>query len=453
VSYLHESHQLAKNMAKLLATRAPFDPQDMPIVHAGRAALMGLLQEVHRDVTRHSPAPANAPAGQQQAQALARLERDPVGALGDQLHAYPLRQPGGSLPRPSSPVGALWQAVLEHADRARQAWSSADLATKPDRDTAWSAIADVAAMSKTVTVLDARMAVTLQRARTGNNDAEALWAASTSGLRTAAEHVQRTAVAGPLPAMQDPTPAATARPQPVRQEAELESAQRHLEQLVDNARALTPEQLRHIAYLQGRSALDAAHVLDPTAPQLADNLRAQGRHLLNVAAMDPTQQAVAGIPAAADPRPVEQADAVATFLAGWKPGQRGGMGPPRARDSVGYHQRFARRFHRVTRAIAMAGYRQHQQGAWYVPDLNSPHPSWVRTGPNTPLPPFLLALGQAAESAAQVDRAYSNGSGSNLAMEYLPSAREVLGGPAPTPQPARPDRPIATQPGRRTQGL
>lgn len=272
MTWRDESAALARELAALASDGATVPMSKVRLQNAmvPRRQLLSHLQRVLADVRpRHfevrdpaSPLPAEPVT-------VARLQSDPVAALQRALRVHPAPRgwtnTDGPVERPGSAAtsgAAGWAAVGRRTLLAEVAWSDVpvDRLTGAER---WSVVADVAAFSRVVCVLDNDLAVATRRYGEGGRTVpQSLDTAPRSGLWFAATETAELAAAGWLP---DWTVAGEHPdrhlPMAVQSPLELPAAQRRLRVLIDAAPSLSPPQVVLVATSQARLLAGAAAVL------------------------------------------------------------------------------------------------------------------------------------------------------------------------------------------------
>jgi hypothetical protein len=150
VSYLEASALLAQDLGRLLCMRPqPPSYAGLQAALSGRAATLDLLVSVHREVAGQSPDAVQL--------TMADLGRHPVAVLGRALRDHPrihadLSPTGVHALEQSTEAGRTWLSASRHALVAHHDWLG-DWAPMTG-DAAWSVLADVAALSRAIAVLD-----------------------------------------------------------------------------------------------------------------------------------------------------------------------------------------------------------------------------------------------------------------------------------------------------------
>jgi hypothetical protein len=449
VSYAESTCALATHLSRLLAA----GPTDLG--HTGfeqalltREVTLLLARDVHRHLTGTGPKPLDrtTPAA----------STDPITVFGLALADH--QRVTRSL-SPAEAVGALgstpaaheWRHAARHALTADDDWRhGAHPPWTPAR--AWAALADVAALTEAVTVLDhdlAQAAGSLGR----NADARALVSSAVSGLRRAAVEVQAHARFGPLTPADVESPRRTPHQVAiVRGDDDLAGAETRLVGLLSSARHLRPEQAVQVALGQARCATAVAELLRAKA---AGGAAADGRVGQVATALDGTARALAvaaSAPAQAaslhrgDPRPLLQAGELSRYLRA--PGATGGQRETAA--LVG----FARALPDVLTTLFEVARRHTARGHWLVP-THEEASTWARFQVGLRRPPLLAAAGPALTAAHHVRQAVGALGNGAPSRAPAPPARAVLGGPlveVRRRQPLPELRPPASHPGRRARG-
>lgn len=392
MSYQGELNALARDLSRLLIAEEPVPTLDLATAAGAHAAAVGLLTQVHRDLTGISPwAWTNTPA---------EIGGHPVAALGRLLADHPRRPSAAPTDLVGTPAataaGQLWRDVARHATLAHHEWVTSAPRSSPKAEKAWSALADVAALAEAAATLDPELARAMTAAGR-HDDADVFTAASVSGLRVAAAEVRSLAAAGPLPDVDDLTPAST-RPVAVRAAEAVPEAQHRLALLLTQAEDLRPADIEQIITTQGRTALAAARLA--REPCLASELREYARRCADVAGHPHRTASIRR----SDPRPLAQARELHRYLA--TPASPTAGIPADA--AVAAAAGFGRGVPEVNAALSATATRQVEQGRWLVPEpeVLPDRPIWTRSGSRgAPEPPMLASLRAVAASAVRVSEA------------------------------------------------
>lgn len=396
MSYAEESHALAAGLTRLMARQsADLDPPGYAQALIGRSATLALAAAVHREVAGIGPHAVG--------RALADLEAHPVAALGralyERVRVEPDVAPSEVLARTSgTTTGRAWGEVARRAILAHHDWSTGlSGGWTPVR--AWTALADVAAMTETVTVLDRDLAVAAH-AQGRHQDATSLTTAARSGLRVAAAEVHALALAGPLAAEPvERVPMDRARVLPVATIGDLPGAQERLAAMLNHTLCLRPEHATQIVLGQARNAATIAALLR-RASNTSDYVEALGAGLgrltrpLLTAANRPRRTASIY---PGDPRPLYQAGEMTRLLTRAEDGQP-------TPDDVEALVCYAAHLGPVIRALTMSAGRETSSGRWLVPSQDEAS-TWIRFQPNLVEPPLLTGLRGVIPQADRVSAA------------------------------------------------
>ena len=281
MSYASELGQLARALVDVALT-AQRDLAEFPVALVARRSVLELLTAVHQDVTGVQVVPGVTQLGD--------VERHPVAALGEALARHPrptlpFSPTDAMIVEVTSEAGAAWRRVARHALLAQHHWLAGD-GPEPDPTTRWTGVADLAAISRQLAVLDVQLAERLDDAGPRwQRTARLLGFAATSGLGTAGREVARLAAAGPVAEAGPDRSAASGPGRRVlvaRSGADLPHTLRRLVEFLDGAHLVLPQRLPHLATGIARCALlarDQFPADDPTARPLRAELREHARLL------------------------------------------------------------------------------------------------------------------------------------------------------------------------------
>jgi hypothetical protein len=387
------------------------------------------------------------------------LEAHPVEALGRSLRRHPRPRlehaPSDALLLPATtPAGVAWREAGRHALLAHHHWTDGE-GVDLDQATTWAGVADVAALSRQLAVLDGELADILGAAGgRWTPIAGVLARAATSGLGVAARETARLSASGPVG---DAGPDRVAVPRPrvrilvARSAADLPVTHRRLAGFLDAAENIRPERLGHLATAIARCALIARDQLpagDPVATALRGELREHARLLHRVT------ERPGGL-VSLEPGDLRSLRQAAEALQGARRHAQGLAGDRRLLadyvDAIGAG----------TRALSAAVSRSIGGRRWLVPDRGTSllEPAWIRLRPSAPAPSPVLAL-RAAEAhcdvlrevvagwltpsaPVQVRAVLARGSGRVVALPGPP--RDVVPDVVPR-RPALPSEPVAARP-------
>lgn len=397
MSYAEESHALAAGLSRLLAQQSSeLDQPGYAQALIGRSATLALAAAAHREIAGIGPHAVG--------RELADLEIHPVAALGRALHERVRVEadlaPSDVLARTAGTVaGRAWGEVARRAILAHHDWSSG-LRSGWTPVQAWTALADIAAMTEAVNVLDRDLA-TAADALGRTDDANRLASAARSGLRLAAAEVHALALAGPLAAEPiERVPADRSRVLPVSSIGDLPDAQDRLAVMLTHALSLRPEHANQIVLGQARNAAAITVLLrqaaDPRGQvaQVADGLAALARPLL--VAGDRPRRTASIYPG--DPRPLFQAGESTRFLSHLRDS------PPTTPKDVDALVSYAAGLGPVVRALTTLAGRETLNGRWLVPGRGDAA-TWTRFLPGLGEPPLLTGLRDAIPLADRVSTA------------------------------------------------
>ena len=331
-------------------------------------------------------------------------------------------------------------------------WRTADPATRPTGDAAWTALGHAAALAQAMGLLDtdlARAAAVAGRPEAATQLARVQW----PGLAAAAAAVRDLAERGPLHAVPDPAPRAPREVLLVASPEDLAPAAERLAHLVTTAASITPRDLQAVARAHAQATTAAAARLDAVlghpAPSeqlaLVAALADYARHLATAATAPRRTAALT----AGDPRPLLQAGELARALA---PGGRATTAPSAPGRQHAALTAYAHAAPRLTAALAAAATRELAAGRWLVPPgEDSPSRlTWVPPGEHAD-PPLRRTLAAAATDARLLVLAATR-----AVPKPAPAAAHLPGLDALTtaittrqhtgPQPMSPAQPVAHRP-------
>jgi hypothetical protein len=388
---------------------------ELDIALLARRDVLELLTTVHADLT--------GIASSRKVISIDDLEAHPVAALGRALARHPRppseRAPSDAFVLPATTVaGQAWREVARHALVAHYHWS-AGAGPRGDLATVWAGVADLAAVSRQLAVLDVELADTLYAAGPHRRaTAQALSCGATSGLGVAARETARLAGTGPITDT-GPDRGAQLAPKPrilvARSGTDLPATQHLLTAFLDGASNVRPERLPHLATAIARCALivrDHLSADDPIATPLRGELREHAR-LLQAATARP-----GGLVSLepGDLRPLRQA--AEAYQGACRHGAALASDRRLLADYLGA-------LTASTQALSAAVDRSIAGRRWLVPDVSDSieRPAWRALRLSAPAPHPVLAVRAAAAHADVVRQA---------AMKWLtPSAparvRAVLG--------------------------
>lgn len=328
MSYHEHTSALAREMAWLATSRATteLDVAGVRAAAASRGQVLSLLRTVLADV---APTPAIAPTaanvrhtGRDLRAArvppfVGLVEHAPVLALTRTLEAHPdleLPAGGGAAERArvslASPAGRTWVEVGVRAMHADHQWRTGAGALSPQQR--WSAVADVAALAQTVSMLDEHLYARVKNLPSFDPTmAVALEVSTRSGLRVAGAMAQAVASTGELPAYAT-TAAAIERTSLLdpHSPADLPRAQARLAAQVRAAVELSPDSVVIIAASQATVARTAEVLLRGSDPARSRFASAMAYGLEDAAAGG--SRLAATTPG--DDRPVTQAAAITRYV-------------------------------------------------------------------------------------------------------------------------------------------
>lgn len=437
MSYAESTTALATHLARLLAARAT------DVGHNGfeqalltREVTLALAREVHRHLTGGSDPPSNR-------QTKVNIA-DPVRAFGQALtdHHQVTRDlsPAEALSAiPTTAAGREWHHAARHALLADDDWRHGSHPTWT-RARSWAALADVAALTEALTVLDHDLAPAA-RALSRDRDAQVLERSTASALRRAAAEVQAHARFGPLTAVDVASPRrASGHVMFVRSDADLPAAEARLTELLAGARHLRPEHAVQVALGQARCAAAVAGLLRaaPASATPGSGLRPL------TAGLDGAAHALASATATpgrtgslhrGDSRPLLQAGELTRHLS---------TGTVAAGRDVAALVGFARAMPDVVTALFDVARRHTAGGFWLVPTQEDA-PTWTHYHIGLREPPLLSAAAHALAAAQHLRQSPATLAANTSPPELPPPARTVLGAALteaqrhnPTPLPPAP---------------
>lgn len=306
-------HAVGHRVAALVDAPAPVTADTVPLAVASHATTIRLLVEIHRDLTNRAgnsrlPTPT-----------VELLETNPVKALGAALERHP-STPGVALSdvmttKPPPGSARDWHDLARASTVAARAWRDAEPASRPQRDQAWSLMADVAAVSQGLAVLDLDISHAATRLTEQGQEllgvsagvlSERYGNAATQGLRAGGERTRTVAAHGPLPDVA-PLREPISGPGAVRLPAHVPGAQAATVELLDHAEPISPIDLAVVVRAQARLSEHAERLTKD--PRLADLAR---QHALQLATVVP--RGLSTIEPASDLRPLQQTQALLTYL-------------------------------------------------------------------------------------------------------------------------------------------
>ena len=444
MSYAESTTALATHLARLLAARATdLGHNGFEQALLSREVTLTLAREVHRHLTGGSDPPSNRQTKVNTA--------DPVRAFGQALtdHHQVTRDlsPAEALSAiPSTPAGREWHHAARHALLADDAWRDGSHSTWT-RARSWAALADVAAVTEALTVLDHDLAPAA-RALGRDRDAQVLERSTASSLRRAAAEVQAHARFGPLTAVDVASPRRTnGHVVLVRSDADLPAAEARLAELLSGARHLRPEHAVQVALGQARCAAAVAGLLRAAPARVAP-----GSGLGPLAeALDGAAHALASATTTTgrigslyrgDSRPLLQAGELTRHLR---------TGTAATGRDVTALVRFARALPDVVDALFDVARRHTAGGFWLVPTQDHA-PTWTRYHLGLRESPLLAAAAPALATVQHLRCAPATFTANTSPPVLPPPARTVLGGaltqaqrhnpmpPPPTPRSGQPHR-------------
>lgn len=424
MSYRREMTALAQHLSGLISQGALVPERDLQIAVAGHAASITVLRRVCADLTGagtspHTPRPA-----------LSDLDVRPDWVLARLLDRQPILDAGSTIAvlaqAPSSPAGTTWHGVLRAATLADLEWQEADPTTRPRHsDTAWSEIADMAALSRAVV----QVTVDLQESlRAGGRTADAAALSPDTGLTSVAALICQMASTRDLALPGPVLPRASTRVVTVRHHRDVPAALHRLAHLLDSACEISPGRTARIAQIIAQTASTTAAALTSTPiyrshatslHHLADTLARAGQTAGHLASL-----------LAGDPGPMEQAQQISLHLHARRRLGTAAPGLDEARCTAAF-------LPTAVGALNRAAHRQITTRRWYTPSGTA---RWRPCPASRPWPALVEGLHQAAFQAQQLAPRLSL-----VAITAAPFRLLNGGGPPATTQgrPTRPTRPGA----------
>ena len=419
MSYAEDTHHLAVRLAHLLAH--PVGALDEAGYRQGllaRGVTLDVTREVYRELTR--PRYTSTRRGML-ATRPGMVVADPVTALAEQLAGH-RRVPGPSASEAltassATPTGEQWREAARSALLADHTWREGTLPSWSP-STAWAALADAAALTEAVVVLDHDLAAAA-RSLGHAKDAGVLQRSADSPLRVAAIEVQAVASFGPLTGVE--VEVVSSRPAPgqivpVARDGDLPAAQSRLFTALTRVRHLRPEHAVQVALGQARAAATIAAVLragpDEGVQRLAGALDQAARGLGGAAGG-------AGLTASlfpGDPRPLLQAGEITRHLT--RPAHPADRDPAALVD-------FARSLPDVVAALFDVARRHTAHGVWLVPTPDAAM-TWSPYGVGLWKPALLTTAPAALAGARQVREATATLGTGRSRPAPLPPPRAVL---------------------------
>jgi hypothetical protein len=253
--YEADVNRLATQLAAMVtAPGVAATASDADTVNRARLGLRHWCRQLLNDLT---PAQHTLVAAEPR---LADLATHPVGTLQNLLvtDPAPLQLRDHKDAAIAETANRRWARLGHDIELATHSWATADPASRPTGERAWSTVADVSAVAETAAVLDRQ----LIDQHPGNEAARLLRESAEIGI--AAQYVRRIAASGSLPPPQPLQPAAQRlQPVPVPTIGDLPGALTNLGMLVTTAPHLRPRTV---------TALAGAHI--PTLELLADAITA-----------------------------------------------------------------------------------------------------------------------------------------------------------------------------------
>ncbi len=455
MSFRHETSQLARELAQLAHSGASrsLDADGLAVALVARRDTLQLLRQVLANVTGNPGAvgPARAVTFIREEHSIQEAERRPVAMLARMLAAtpQPIIDPAPEFAdrgASSSDGARSWAEIRRHTLLAGHEWS--ERAPTPTGDQQWSAVADVAALARTVAVLDHDLLEAAQRHPDLDPAvADELQGATTSGLRIAATETGAVASAGPTPDWTEPGPERNpSRVLAVNNPGAVVAAQKRLVAQIQSAEHLSPQAVVLLADGQARFLDAAARALSQTDPARAEHARQLAVSIrTNITG---TRQLAALMPD--DPRPPAQTRALLMGVAtsdgrGW---QHPSSQPYISAIAAGVDTSRA-----VVRALSTHAAESVRNGRWLVPNIHAEAADdllWRRARPKEwARPP---SRGQEQETEPRLLRGLSSLVARADTLAQVPAVtaggrvmapRDVLGGanaPGQYPRPQTPGR-------------
>lgn len=306
-------HAVGHRVARLLNEEEPVTPDTLPLAVASHASTLRLLVDVHRDLSNRRG------IKRPQAPTLELLETNPVEALGVALLRHPAT-PGVALTdvlttNPPAGPARLWHDLARAATVAAHEWRSADPTSRPQRDQAWSLMADVGAIGEGLAMLDNDISRAATRLSAAGQEllgtspgvlSDRYGGAATQGLRSAGERTRLLAAQGPLPDVA-PLRQPITRPGAVRFAAHVPGAQDAMVELLGRVDTISPRDLTLLSHAQVKISEHAARLTSNP-----DLITAARDHATQLALVKPRQ--LATIETSSDQRPLQQVRALLTYL-------------------------------------------------------------------------------------------------------------------------------------------
>ena len=294
MSYPDDVSALARALAHLVIdhSAAELNPDGLEAAMSARQETVRLLSQILRGTgtgdnwARYRYPGGGARGANERLQTVvSRTEAEPMRAfalLVGELPIPDLRHSASDFAsrRPASPTEAAWHEVRRYAIAASHEWSA--LAGGLDGPSEWSAVADAAAITRTLTYLDHDLRIASQQEEVPGNIRDALERAEQTGLRLAADEVLHLARSGPLPDRDSQVPRTVpSRAVRVNSPAALIEAQRRLpQQLLYPGQ--TPARVARVALGQARILDTCAQILHRLDPDRAGRARALAEPLTHI---------------------------------------------------------------------------------------------------------------------------------------------------------------------------
>ena len=375
-------HAVGHRVAALVNAPTPVTPDTVPLAVASHATTIRLLVDIHRGLTNRA-ANARSPAP-----TVELLETNPVKALGAALERHPAT-PGVALSdvmttKPPPGSARDWHDLARASTVAARAWHDAEPASRPQRDQAWSLMADVGAVSEGLAILDLDIARAATRLTARGQElldvsagvlSERYGSAAVQGLRAAGERTRVLANQGPLPNVA-PLREPISRANAVRFPAHVPAAQAATIELLGRSGPISPNDLTVLVRAQARLSEHAARLTQD--PGLADVAR---QHAVQLAKVIP--RGLSTIEPSSDLRPLQQTQALLTYLRTVRAEH-----PDAGRIAAA----IARSQPDMVDALYRSSRHQLASGAWLVPNPNerSTTAVWVRQPARTERQPDLV---------------------------------------------------------------
>jgi hypothetical protein len=260
MSYRTEMNQLAHAISELLLNGAVVPGDDIRAAVAGHSSLVCLLRVIDRDLGLENMEVAHLSF---------RFARQPI--VTDQPLTDVLNAPAASR------AGRLWRDVARTATLAQQEWQLSKPSSRPTDTTAWSEIADVAALAEGLAVLNTDIADSLSAVARWKDAAS--YRAGQSSLVVAARSVRRIAAGQALPAAAELQTAVTTKVLTNLPARGLPEALHRLSSMITTSPHIPPAQIDLITRTTAECALAASAVTGTTPFDLADDLREHAARL------------------------------------------------------------------------------------------------------------------------------------------------------------------------------